>query len=231
MSEFDREYYAKNRDRILARRKELYAANPEPRIAAVKRWQERNPDKMRAKERARYAANTEELRRKSREYQQANKEAINLKKKAYRKANADRLIREKRLAYNAKSSAERRTYYQKNRDSILAKQKAVDAANPNRQRNNRLRHKYGITIQQWDSLLEAQGHVCACCGSHDPKTKHGWHTDHDFRSGDIRGILCRRCNHLLGFLGDEAPAMEEMFKLLRRYLRDGAKLTRKRLGL
>jgi hypothetical protein len=61
--------------------------------------------------------------------------------------------------------------------------------------------KYGITPEEWDELFAAQGFACAACGSPTPGGQF-WHTDHKgplpCRRSDIRGILCRPCNHAAG---------------------------------
>lgn len=59
-----------------------------------------------------------------------------------------------------------------------------------------LREKYGMTIEQWDAIWEAQGFVCAVCRgeSNDPSM----HGDHDHETGVFRAILCGLCNRMLG---------------------------------
>lgn len=52
---------------------------------------------------------------------------------------------------------------------------------------------------------DAQGNVCAiCCTA--PATPQGFaelQIDHDHRTGRVRGLLCRRCNLMLGLADDE----------------------------
>ena len=66
-------------------------------------------------------------------------------------------------------------------------------------RNYNLKKKYGITTHEWDALFLAQGSRCAGCGTLDPGSAMGWHTDHrgklPCKAVDIRGILCLSCNH------------------------------------
>lgn len=72
------------------------------------------------------------------------------------------------------------------------------------QRGYRLKRRYGITAEQYDALLEAQGGVCAICGE-PPKGK-ALHVDHDHATGGVRGLLCggyRSCNTTL------LPAIEK----------------------
>jgi len=57
------------------------------------------------------------------------------------------------------------------------------------------RAKLGLTIEQYDAMLASQGGGCAICGA-TPKTRR-LDTDHDHRTGQIRGLLCHRCNRAL----------------------------------
>lgn len=66
-------------------------------------------------------------------------------------------------------------------------------------RNQAFKSRYGITHDQYDEMVEAQGGVCALCGKTD---KRRLAVDHDHSTGRVRGLLCTSCNHLLGRLGD-----------------------------
>lgn len=60
---------------------------------------------------------------------------------------------------------------------------------------------YGLTAEQYDMLLAAQGGRCAICRAK-PKSKR-LAVDHDHRTGAVRGLLCSRCNHdLMGAAWD-----------------------------
>jgi dCTP deaminase len=65
-------------------------------------------------------------------------------------------------------------------------------------RDYMLRIRYGISEAEWDQMFDRQGQRCAICKCQEPKSKVGWHTDHDHDSGEIRGILCENCNRGLG---------------------------------
>jgi len=57
-----------------------------------------------------------------------------------------------------------------------------------------LAETYGLTHEEYDALLAAQGDVCAICGG---KRKYNLQVDHDHRTGAIRGLLCKQCNKRL----------------------------------
>ena len=66
---------------------------------------------------------------------------------------------------------------------------------PSINRRRRARQIYGITLEQYESLL-ARG--CAICGSHEKIC-----LDHDHAKGVIRAGLCQDCNRGLGFFRDD----------------------------
>lgn len=76
-------------------------------------------------------------------------------------------------------------------------------------REMHLRKKYGITLAQYEAMVEAQGGGCAACGG--PPTAHGvLHVDHDHAccagittcGQCVRGLLCSGCNVTLGNVKD-----------------------------
>lgn len=64
---------------------------------------------------------------------------------------------------------------------------------PEHRRWLNIKTRYGMTREQYDALLEAQGGVCAICRAAVPQ-----HIDHDHATGAVRGLLCHGCNVRLG---------------------------------
>lgn len=65
----------------------------------------------------------------------------------------------------------------------------------------RIEKVYGLTAAEYDALLEAQGGRCAICRGK-PKSKR-LAVDHNHKTGEVRGLLCSRCNHdLMGSAWD-----------------------------
>lgn len=59
---------------------------------------------------------------------------------------------------------------------------------------------------EYDKLLEAQGGRCAICGS---MRKYRLNVDHDHKTGEVRGLLCRLCNgRLLTAARDSVDILE-----------------------
>jgi hypothetical protein len=63
-----------------------------------------------------------------------------------------------------------------------------------------LRSKYGISIAEYDQMLSNQNGVCAICKEYnvDRATHKRMPVDHCHTTGKVRGILCNRCNLILG---------------------------------
>lgn len=59
----------------------------------------------------------------------------------------------------------------------------------------RLARTYGISKEQYAELLSRQGGVCAICGKSSEEEGLSLAVDHNHATGEIRGILCRYCNH------------------------------------
>lgn len=79
----------------------------------------------------------------------------------------------------------------------------------------RLKKEYGITLAEYETLLEAQGGVCAICGN--PPNGRVLSVDHDHKTGLRRGLLCHGCNMGLGSLGDSTPTLQAAIAYLQKY--------------
>lgn len=73
---------------------------------------------------------------------------------------------------------------------------------------------YGLSEAAFSSLLAGQGGRCAICGSDDWSKKPC--VDHDHVTGTVRGILCRKCNSGIGFLGDDPGLVRAALQYLER---------------
>jgi hypothetical protein len=111
-----------------------------------------------------------------------------------------------------KATAKVREWREQNADAV--KQYRSD----NRQKHYRqeLVRKYGVDPTWFDEQLQQQDNACVCC-----KRQFKWidkqttpHVDHCHTTKKVRGILCNRCNTVLGLCEDK----KELFKNLAGYL-------------
>lgn len=79
-------------------------------------------------------------------------------------------------------------------------------------RRSRLKQRFGITPEQYDSMLLAQAGVCLICGKL-PGTKR-LAVDHDHTTSEVRGLLCTACNTALGLLGDSVETLHKASQYL-----------------
>lgn len=120
-------------------------------------------------------------------------------------------------------------WYQRNRER--AKQKYRDWREENidkvraYRKQNRAKHyrqevmrKYGVDEGWFDAQLKKQGNRCECCNR-----KFAWgdkqktpHVDHCHESGKVRGILCNRCNFVLGLSNDDQDLLSTLAEYLRK---------------
>lgn len=72
--------------------------------------------------------------------------------------------------------------------------------------------QYGLTTERYAEMLEAQGGVCAICRK--PETERSKSgavkmmvVDHCHDRSMVRGLLCSRCNKVIGFANDDAQTL------------------------
>lgn len=74
------------------------------------------------------------------------------------------------------------------------------------QRANNLKKTYGITIDTYNALLEAQNFKCKICGM---SSNRNLSVDHEHSTGRIRGLLCGVCNSGLGMFKDSPHLLQK----------------------
>lgn len=78
-------------------------------------------------------------------------------------------------------------------------------------------HRHRVSADAYARLLAAQGGRCAICGTESPGTvQRVFAMDHDHATGEVRGLLCYRCNIGIGNLGDDPDRIESAARFLRR---------------
>jgi hypothetical protein len=81
-------------------------------------------------------------------------------------------------------------------------------------RKHTLKKNFGLSLAQYDLMFNEQGGCCAICGRHQSELKKALAVDHDHKTGNIRKLLCARCNILLGFAKDNVELLEASIKYL-----------------
>lgn len=135
------------------------------------------------------ASNIEKVREAKRRYWQNNKEKCVAANLEYRSKNQDRLRELNRLWWAA------------NKDRLIA-------------------GKYGLTVEEYQQMIEATEGKCPICNvelvfeGSNRKCEARACVDHDHATGEVRGIVCSRCNLLIGKAKDDAALLMRAAKYL-----------------
>lgn len=78
-----------------------------------------------------------------------------------------------------------------------------------------LRKSFGLTYEQYKSILKFQNDKCAICGKTQKENRRLLSVDHDHKTDKIRGILCSRCNLGIGHFFDNVEYFENAVKYLK----------------
>lgn len=83
---------------------------------------------------------------------------------------------------------------------------------PKYERRWRDKTQYGLSEEESDLVQKIRENgSCYLCGLKDKKSLH---IDHDHVTGEIRGILCDKCNRGLGLFKDDANLIKKAFLYL-----------------
>lgn len=102
---------------------------------------------------------------------------------------------------------------------IRAYQQQLDARRAEKKARQRFVRLYGLTPEQIAALAEQQQNRCACCGTPGELQKlHAGRAappgrlvvDHCHETNTVRGLLCDRCNKVLGHVKDDADLLWQL---------------------
>lgn len=101
--------------------------------------------------------------------------------------------------------------------------KRMRIRSPERFKSYTLTRDYGINLDDYKRLLEAQNNLCAICGCPSGSEKGNNNgskvlsVDHNHDTGKIRGLLCSACNKGIGSLMDDAKLLRKAADYLDSY--------------
>lgn len=155
----------------------------------------------------------EAVRRYQREYKRKNAAKLKAKAKAYYEANKERI--------SERSAARRR----KDHEAYLEYIREYNSRPENKERRKDLLLKktYGISLDDYNRMLEEVDHSCQICGKHTDEQTKMLAVDHCHDTGAVRGLLCDNCNRGMGLLKDSIEVLESAVKYLKMSKRNGTK--------
>jgi Recombination endonuclease VII len=95
--------------------------------------------------------------------------------------------------------------------------------NPQKSRQKSIKKNYGITIEEYQCILDRQNGLCASCGN--PETAKGntgklkpLAVDHNHVTGKVRALLCGNCNQALGCLKEDPEQVKALLRYINEYV-------------
>lgn len=77
----------------------------------------------------------------------------------------------------------------------------------------KIKHNYGITLDEYQVLFEKQNGVCAICLKPESRKNNkgidSLAIDHNHETGKVRELLCHRCNAALGMFFEDPLLLEK----------------------
>lgn len=111
------------------------------------------------------------------------------------------------------------------RDRTNTRKRLAPSYSPDVRRVNELMKRYGVTGTEYHAMLKKQGGGCAICGATTGgpgKNHENLCVDHCHTTNAIRGLLCVRCNLILGKANDSVELLSRCIEYLRQFIRKAA---------
>ena len=107
-----------------------------------------------------------------------------------------------------------------NRERLIVYGKEWKKNNPElakkRERNHRLKKKYGITLADFNRMVKEQDNKCAVC-SEDLSNGKQIDVDHCHKTRKVRGITHNHCNCIVECCNENVDVLENAIKYLEKH--------------
>lgn len=122
------------------------------------------------------------------------------------------------IAYRLKNADRTREYQRQwNKDNIQrvrSSQAKYRRNNPEKLREDKYKRTYGISIKDYETMVEQQSRLCLICQKPETKKGNRLSVDHCHQTGKIRGLLCNECNTGLGLFQDDPFRLDRAISYL-----------------
>lgn len=163
----------------------------------LQRYYQKNKERFRND----YFKNLEANKASRKKWYEKNRHKVSEQRKIYRKENI------------LKIRISQASFYKKNRDKLLQYQKDYRKNFADKKRNTDIMSRYGITLEQYKTMLLLQKGLCAICKS--LMIRPG--IDHCHKTKKVRGLLCSNCNLGIGIFKDSVQIMESAIEYIKSY--------------
>jgi hypothetical protein len=94
----------------------------------------------------------------------------------------------------------------KKQEKNLEEQGVTFVSRYHQSKDFKMRKQYGISLLEYDEMLEKQGNRCLIC-LNKPTIKKRLSIDHCHETGKVRGLICNSCNLGLGCFKDKIESL------------------------
>jgi hypothetical protein len=112
--------------------------------------------------------------------------------------------------YHGKSISEKKEYYKKNRSRYTSEQRFASD----------LQRRYNLSLAEFQQMKESQNCRCKICSNElifgkANKSENNARIDHNHLTGKVRGLLCHKCNSMLGMANDNVMVLSKAIEYLK----------------
>lgn len=116
-------------------------------------------------------------------------------------------------------------YPEKNRSRARDWRKKQPQYSKNKDMDTRIKRTFGISLDQYNYMLSKQDNKCAICFGKNHNNKK-LAIDHDHITGKVRGLLCSRCNTVIGLAKDSGDLLRKIINYIETIKDSNIKYTR-----
>ena len=110
-----------------------------------------------------------------------------------------------------------REYVRTHYAQVKAKDKEWRKRNYEKIRHYGLKNNYSASLQEYELIWKSQGYLCAICKRPRLPEEKAFCLDHNHETGELRGILCHKCNMGLGYFKESTDSLRHALEYLEKW--------------
>lgn len=189
---------------------------------ASRRWKERNKEKVLKAHREWREKNREKTRSYNKKWRDKNKAEISSRNKKrheillFEFENGIRKRASKKKCCLCKEIKPSKEFYLSNTNNDGLHGWCKECSDRKTTENGRKR-VYGVTPEHFKKMLKKQNGKCQICDVQEIKSKKAFCVDHNHKTNKVRGLLCMKCNFLIGFCDENPKILKNAILYIEKY--------------
>ena len=119
-----------------------------------------------------------------------------------------------------KAKATRRRWVEAHPEQVREQQNRWAREHPDKVKLKRRKSTlsaYGMSLEDYNAMFEAQEGCCAICGRHQSELDKILVIDHNHDTGEVRRLLCSACNAGIGMFQEDVNLLLNAIEYLRQF--------------